>query len=408
MAIERSSARLLPGGCRLLALLCLWLGLMVPAVAGIVDAPPQALQVALITYGPGETYWERFGHDAIEVRDTLSGQTITFNYGVFDFDEKGFLLNFARGRMRYMMDAEPAAEDNQGYIDAGRSVTRQILDLQPAQAEKLRQFLLWNLQPENLRYRYDYFQSNCATRVRDALDLALDGRLASVLKSRPGGDTYRQQTDRLMAAQPWLMLLLDLGLGPFADQPLNAWQASFLPEVLSSQLATATLADGRPVISHREVIAEARLAPPPMQPPRLLWPMLLAGIGYALALTLSARCWRPGLLLLGSLFLMLAGLCGVLLAALWGLTGHYAAWYNANLLLFNPLAWLWLLPLWRPASRTSGRLKTWLPPLQLAALLLALALHLTGASSQRNGHWLGFAIPVWMALILILRTRRSR
>ncbi|MHC1481616.1 lipoprotein N-acyltransferase Lnb domain-containing protein [Frateuria aurantia] len=405
MIIDAWRARLRLGRW-LPALLCLLLAAIEPAFAGILDAPPEALQVSLITYGPGETYWERFGHDAIELKDSISGQAITFNYGVFDFDEKGFLLNFARGRMRYMMDAEPSADDNQGYIDAGRSVTRQVLDLDPAQADKLRQFLLWNLQPENLRYRYDYFQSNCATRVRDALDLALGGRLAAVLKTRPGGYSYRQQTDRLMAAQPWLMLLLDLGLGPFADRPLNAWQASFLPEVLSAQLDSTTLRDGRPLVLRREIIAPARLQPPPSRPPRLLWPMLGAGLGYALLLWLCAARWRAGLLMLGSLWVLAAGTAGLILAALWALTAHYAAWYNANLLLFLPLSWLWLLPLWRRRAMKSHLLR-WLSLLQGAALLIALGLAASGLSSQHDAGWLGLAIPVWASLMWLLRHPRT-
>ena len=35
------------------------------ARAGVANAPGSNLEVSLITYGPGDTYWERFGHDAI-------------------------------------------------------------------------------------------------------------------------------------------------------------------------------------------------------------------------------------------------------------------------------------------------------------------------------------------------------
>ena len=48
--------------------------------------------------------------------------------------------------------------------------------------------------------------------------------------------TYRQQIDRLMSAQPWLMLLMDLGLGPSSDRPLNEWQESFVPMVLAREI----------------------------------------------------------------------------------------------------------------------------------------------------------------------------
>ena len=106
------------------------------------------LEVSLITYGPGETYWERFGHDAIQLRDTASGESVNFNYGVFDFDEKFFFLNFARGRMHYLMDAGLSAEEESYYVQAGRSITRQQLAFTPEQAAALRDFLFWNLRPK--------------------------------------------------------------------------------------------------------------------------------------------------------------------------------------------------------------------------------------------------------------------
>src|SRR5580704_6185917 len=62
----------------------------IPAWADVGNAPGENLEVSLVTYGPGEIYWERFGHDAIELRDTVSGEEINFNYGVFNFDEKNF------------------------------------------------------------------------------------------------------------------------------------------------------------------------------------------------------------------------------------------------------------------------------------------------------------------------------
>ena len=189
-----------------------------PAFAGIAEAPADTLQVSLITYGPGDIYWERFGHDAIELRDPASGEAIAFNYGVFDFDEAGFLLNFARGIMRYRMDAVPTYEEVQFYASEGRNVTRQRLAFTPAQAEDLRRFLFWNIQPQNTRYNYNYYVDNCATRVRDALDRALVGSCART-SLRMGGMTY--------ASRPRVYEQRELadaghGLGP-GPTPTNPW-----------------------------------------------------------------------------------------------------------------------------------------------------------------------------------------
>lgn len=375
--------------------------------AGIADAPGTALEVSLITYGPGETYWERFGHDAIELRDRMSGEAVNFNYGVFDFDESGFLLNFARGRMTYRMDAVPSDEDIAYYRDEGRSVLRQRLALDAAQAAGLRDFLLWNLRPENARYAYDYFTDNCTTRVRDALDRALGGALHRALAARPGGPTYRQQTDRLMRAQPALMLLLDLGLGPYADRPLDAWQASFLPQVLAEQLRAIALPgpSGAPMalVRAETSLAAGRIAAAD-EPPDLRPPLALAGLALAALLLLARRRWPTGFAVLATLYLLAAGIVGVLLLALWTLTAHRAAWANANILLFSPLALALLATPWRVRRglAPTGLAQTALT-LQLVAALIAVLLHLLPGPGQQNQPWLLFALPCWLALAWLTR-----
>jgi hypothetical protein len=378
------------------------------AQASVANAPGANLEVALITYGPGETYWERFGHDAIQVRDTVSGESVDFNYGVFDFDESGFLLNFARGRMHYLMDAAYTEQDQRYYIESGRSVTRQLLALTPEQASALRDFLLWNLRPENARYDYDYYADNCTTRVRYALDHALGGIIHKQLAARAAGMTYRQQTARLMSAQPWLMLILDLGLGPYADQPLSAWQESFLPMVLQRELANVKVDDGaggsRMLAGDSTLVSPNRLDVPPPQAPDLRMPLAIAGLVFAVLLIAAARRWPTGLAMLGTLYLIAAGIVGLLLLVLWTLTTHHSAWANANLLLFNPLAFLLLPSLWRArrglaASRLADRVLL----VQLIAIAAALVLHLLPGTVQQNQPWLLFAIPCWLALSWSLR-----
>ncbi|WP_232820951.1 DUF4105 domain-containing protein [Dyella sp. C11] len=381
------------------------------ARAGVANAPGANLEVSLITYGPGDTYWERFGHDAIELRDTVSGEAVTFNYGVFDFDESGFLLNFARGQMHYLMDAEPSDVDQQYYTQVGRSVTRQHLAFTAAQAADLRDYLLWNLQPENVRYEYDYYMRNCATRVRDALDKALGGIIKPQLESRVGGMTFRQQTARLMSQQAWLMLILDLGLGPYADQPLSAWQEAFLPMELQHEInhVTVTDADGHahPLVLDEKVLSPNRLDAPPATAPDLRPPLALAGLLFAVVLFATYRFAPIVYALLGSLYLVLAGLVGIALLVLWTLTTHHSAWANANLLLFNPLAFLLLPALWRSRKQlAASRYANAVIAIQLLAILAACLLHLLPGVVQQNQPWLLFALPVWLVIAWCMRRQR--
>ncbi|MGH8159426.1 MAG: DUF4105 domain-containing protein [Rhodanobacter sp.] len=396
-------------GYILLLFALLLFGLLPGAHASVANAPGENLEVSLITYGPGATYWERFGHDAIELRDSISGEAVDFNYGVFDFNESNFFINFARGHMHYMMDAGYSEPEQTSYVADGRSVTRQRLALTPEQASALRDFLLWNLRPENAGYNYDYYADNCTTRVRDALDKALGGVLKTQLTARAGGMTYRQQTARLMSAQPWLMLLMDLGLGPYADQPLNAWQESFLPMVLQEQLREVRIDNGhgglQPLLQNEQLVSPNRLDVPPVAAPDLRLPLALAGLLIAVLIVVARRWWPLGYALLGTLYLLAAGLVGLLLLVLWTLTTHHSAWANANLLLFNPLAFLLLPTLWRAARRglAASRFIDGVLALQLLAALIAILLHLLPGTVQQNQPWLLFALPCWLALAWSLR-----
>jgi hypothetical protein len=396
--------------------ICLYVVLLgltvsVGARAGVLQAPGADLEVSLVTYGPGAIYWERFGHNAIRIRDRVSGESGDFNYGVFDFEDSAFIWNFARGHMRYMIDAESSDINQQDFVAEGRSVLEQRLALSPAQAENLRAFLLWNLRPENLSYDYDYLTRNCSTRIRDALDSVLGGALHPVLSARPAPMTYRQQIDRLMSAQPGLMLGMDLGLGPAADQPLNEWQESFLPVVLARELGTVRLPDGQGgvqplVVSERE-IASSRLQPPRASPPDLDLPLGLVGLGLAgvLVASRSRAPWLYGSVAVG--FLVLAGFLGTILLALWTATSHHAAWENANLLVFNPLAFVMVSPAWRSRKGIDGgRLMRTLVGIQVGAGLIGLLVHLLPGIPQQNLPWLLFAIPVWLAIAVGLRLNR--
>ncbi|MEW9624234.1 lipoprotein N-acyltransferase Lnb domain-containing protein [Rhodanobacter geophilus] len=378
------------------------------AHASVANAPGANLEVALVTYGPGDVYWERFGHDALELRDTVSGEAVNFNYGVFDFNEKNFFLNFARGRMHYLMDAEPTGDEEGYYVQVGRSITRQRLALTPAQAAALRDFLFWNLRPENAGYNYDYYVDNCTTRVRDALDKALGGIIKAHLAAQAGGMSYRQQTDRLMSAQPWLMLLLDLGLGPYADQPMNAWSESFLPYELQANLRRIRVPDGhggtQPLVQDEQLLSPNRLSVPPAQAPDLRRPLGAAGLAFALLLVATARRARRVHALLATLYLIAAGLAGLLLLVLWTLTSHHSAWANANLLLFSPLAFLLLRTSWRARRGLAPtRFANGVVVLQLLAALAAVLLHLLPGTVQQNQPWILFALPVWLALAWSLR-----
>ncbi len=371
---------------------------------------PSAPQVALATFGPGRLSWERFGHNAIIVDDPSAGTRIAYNYGVFDFQEKHFLLNFARGRMHYSLDAEPLDDELAPYVAEGRSVTVQTLNLTRAQARQLARFLAWNAQPQNAEYRYDYFVNNCSTRVRDALNRVLGGALERQLARRPAPHTYRFDAVRLISPDFWLALGMDAGLGPKADVPLSLWQESFVPMVLSRALRDVTVRDTNgntlPLVNDEEVVLPGRLPPGPAAPLDLRLPFLAAGVGFcALLLWLAhagGRLSRASFALLAVAWWLICGFSGLALAALWGLSAHWAAWGNENLLLLDPLC-LALPVLWWRAPRMAGCLAT----LIAAAALISLAVRTLPGLYQRNLAFIALTVPVHVVLAVLAWRRRS-
>ena len=405
---------------RHLLMLVLLLALAPLAHAGISHAPGRDLRVELVTYGPGRVYWERFGHVAIILRDTRSGEAVSFNYGVFDFDTHDFFLKFIRGHMLYSMDAEYAGPEVTSYIDAGRAVRIEKLAFTPAQASALRYFLLWNDQPQNRRYRYDYFYDNCATRVRDALNRALGGAIQAQTQQSAGARTFRSQSERMLAHDLPLMLLVDLGLGPRADRPLTQWQDSFLPVTLSDLVRHVRVPDGRggmqPLVTSSRLVYAGDVAPPPPAPPALRWPLLAIGLAWAALLPWGAREHAGALARwLGAAaagaYVLLGGSAGLIMLALWTLTSHRAAWANENLLQFDPalLALIW--PLLRGiGARRAAHGWTLALALALAALsAFGLLAKLTPWFVQANLHWILFALPLNLALAWTLwRPRVTR
>lgn len=380
------------------------------------QAQPQAdggetLSISLLTFGPGEIYWERFGHNAILVRDAATGSAVAYNYGIFDFNQRHFFLNFARGLMRYRIAADPLALDLALYREEGRWVEEQALALSPPQRAALRDFLEWNARPEHAQYDYDYFRANCSTQVRDALDRALGGALRAQLQARPTRASYRSDAVRLIWPDPLLALGMDLALGPVADRPLDLWQESFVPMVLMRALRDVTVSEAAgkrvPLVVSERRLMQARLPDEPAATPDLRVPFLALGLVLA-GLLLLARGTRIGFTALAVLYALPCALGGTILLLMWGFTRHWASWGNQNLLLLDPLYWALLPALLRgaPAARALGprrRALVWI--IAVAALCTPLLKLSPAIPRQDNLHWILLLLPPALALCLSLLRR---
>ena len=381
-------------------------------------AQGENLSVSLITFGPGEEVWERFGHNAIEIRNAETGAGLLYNYGMFDFAQENFFLNFARGRMLYRIAVGDPEEEYPIYVAEGRWIVRQQLNLMPAQRAKLAQYLAWNARPENAQYPYDYFRDNCATRVRDALDAALGGAIKAQLISPSRGFTYRMDADRLMRPDTALMLAIDAGLGPYSDQRLSYWDESFVPMEFMRHAREISLTDAAgnklPLVANETVLNQGHLPDPQEFPPRWIWGALATGIITALILLglTRARANMAARLVFAtstSIIALVCGIGGLVLTGLWAFTDHLSAWRNENILLLNPLCLL-LLPAWLGALRQHWRPSRFAQRVALAigfCAVLAWFVKILPGFIQDNYFWIALLLPIHLSLAFSLTQSHS-
>src|SRR5438045_8315243 len=74
-----------------------------------------ALTVYVLTFGQGDDVWEKFGHNAIWIHDPQHASDITYNWGMFSFDEPQFIRRFLSGNTHYWMAGIPLEAILQEY-----------------------------------------------------------------------------------------------------------------------------------------------------------------------------------------------------------------------------------------------------------------------------------------------------
>ncbi|MDA0328438.1 MAG: DUF4105 domain-containing protein [Gemmatimonadetes bacterium] len=378
--------------------------------------PGSELRVWLVTAGPGDAVWERYGHNAIRILDTETGRDVAYNWGIFDFQQVDFIPRFLQGRMLYMMVPFQSLPMIDAYARANREITLQELDLTPTQKLALSTLADLNARPERREYFYQYFLDNCSTRVRDLLDQVLGGALNREFAAEPSGSTYRDQTRRLTQVDPLIYTGMDLLLGGPTDAPMSVWEEMFVPMTLRDAIrsVTVTRSDGsvHPLVLSEEIAVESTRAADPTEPPRWLGIYVFLGLLLAAAIASSTTtrvrstpALRIGVLTLTVGWSALGGIAGTLLVLLL-LTDHTFAYWNENLFLFNPLmlASAVLLPMARLGAR--WRQLAWRTAAAIAIVAsLGVLWQLSPASRHQNAMFFALALPAHLALAFAISRR---
>ncbi len=248
-------------------------------------------RISVLTMGPSqEEVYSAFGHSGLRVYDSIQRIDIFFNYGVFNFNQPYFYLNFTRGNLNYMVDAYEYSDYLNYYVEHHRFVHEQILNLTPPQRQQLFDFLAWNIQPQNQYYRYDYFYNNCATKMRDIVKGVLKQEVAFDSTYIKTNYTIRNLTDFYLHQQPWGDLGIDICLGLPMDKKASPYEYMFLPDYIESSFNHATnLAIGQPLVKETIIVYEPK---PEKVPFHWFHPWIVFGIFLVFASYLTWRDWH--------------------------------------------------------------------------------------------------------------------
>ncbi len=377
-------------------------------------APPgSSLSVYLLTAGPGDAVWERFGHNAIRLLDPSTGLDVSYNWGLFSFQQENFIKRFLQGRMLYWMAGLSTGAMVDAYVEADRSVWAQELRLTAPQKEELRRFLAWNALEENRYYRYDYYRDNCSTRARDALDRVLGRELRAALDTVYDGRTFRSITRDLMEDDVPVHTGITLLIAHPTDLPVSAWEATFIPMELRDRMRDIRLRDGAgrdvPLVAREFMMYEAVDRSPTTPKPWLTGLFLVVSVALGSLVVFLGQAARIGaggarlaLAVLGSAWSLFAGLLGLLLVALWGFTDHWSTQWNENLFQVNPvsLVLVVLVPmaLFGGWARAARRVSLIVATVAVGGFLL----QLLPLFHQSNGEIIALALPLHVALALAL------
>lgn len=377
----------------------------------------------LISVDVGDSVWDNFGHTALRMLDENNNTDNVFNWGYFSLNGGvvSFSYNFFKGIMNYSLVANSPGFEFAQYRRQERSVWQDKINLTNAQKEILYRRLMWNLEPENIVYPYQYFFDNCTTKVRDYLDEALGGAISSQFNGVTTS-TFRDQVRSHYASTAIVDFSLDILMNSNIDRPMTEWENMFLPLNFRHrlrQLPSAVAENGEklPLLSAPQMVMDFPAPRVDSDPYRLASMVLLGPVVFLflmlkkipmsyfathsrLGLKLESLSFRL-LGLLGLLTAAFSGIYGTLMLGSWFVSDHMDLHHNINLLLFWPtdlfgllvgLRWLFFCKPW-PTNHNSAPFINYYLMAHLVGMGLYAGVASFGFSAQHLVDVLTYVVP---------------
>jgi len=291
-----------------------------------------SLRISLLTCGSGEDLYSVYGHSAIRVVDSSAMTDIVYNYGTFNFSDPDFYLKFTRGKLLYYVNDESFDDFMNMYMQDGRSVYEQVLNLNTADANVVNEFLLNNLKEENKYYKYDFLFDNCSTRLKDIFTKSFGKRFQLGHIIADDSMSFRTVLNYYERNIHWERFGINLLLSNQVDDKMTNEQSTFLPDYLMRAIAVSTI-DGSSIVKETmQLLPEKNNRNAATNEPKLYGWFLLLGV-----LLISFSSMKKYLIYFDVLFFLMLGLLGFVMLFMWFGTEHTVCAWNRNLLWAFPL-----------------------------------------------------------------------
>ncbi len=318
-------------------------------------------QISVLTLDPGSELYAVFGHTAIRVLDHAESIDIVFNFGTFDFDTKFFYLKFLKGNLQYYITKYNFSSLQYELLMEQRSLYEQKLNI-PYQAKLKLYHFLDSLTSINYSYPYEFFLDNCATRVRDVIEMCYSDTIMYNYTNFGKSKNYRELIEPYLYNQPFLLSGMNLILGPAADKIPSQHDYMFLPYYLMHAFINARIIrineiedtiSGEPVLLF-EAFKEHTREKKSGLVVTCTFLMLVIGLTIYETMTQYYTKW------VDVVMFILTGLLGLLILFLWFWSSHIELQRNLNILWANPLNLLLVILLFLKYNRhLLPQLLTW-------------------------------------------------
>ena len=291
-------------------------------------------EISIITVGPGELLYEAFGHSAIRVKDSVLGFDYIFNYGLFDFNQPNFYVNFVKGRLLYKVGKQSFRRFISNYAYQKRWMKEQVLNLSQVEKQDMYAFLEQNTLPKNAEYLYDPYFNNCATKLRDITKTILGNHVQFPSSFSEKNYSLRQLMNKEIHWNTWGNFGINLALGNTLDKAITAEDYMYLPDYVYLGFKNAIKSknnNDKPLIKKDQLLLNFKEIEIEQK-----WynPFFIFSIALLLTIITTYRDQKRNkrTKLLDFLLFFVTGLLGLVICFLWFFTDHSTTPNNFNIL----------------------------------------------------------------------------